>query len=49
VRDGQETRFENSAAVVGPSKSGGRVFPSGFTVYSVANGVVNEGTFVRLP
>ena len=49
VRDGPETRFENSAAVVGPTNTGGRVFPSGFTVYSVSNGVVAEGRFVRLP
>jgi hypothetical protein len=49
VRDGQETRFENSPAIVGPSTTGGRVFPSGFTMYTVTNGVVEEGRFVRLP
>ena len=48
-REGQVTRFENSAATVGPTRAGGRVFPSGFTLYQVTNGKVSEGTFVRLP
>jgi len=47
-REGQVTRFENSAATVGPTPGGGRVFPSGFSVYEVANGRVSEATFVRL-
>lgn len=48
-REGQVTRFENSAAIVGPSPSGGRVFPSGFSVYEVRDGVISESRFVRLP
>jgi hypothetical protein len=47
-REGQVTRFENSAATVGPTRTGGRMFPSGFSVYDVANGRVSEATFVRL-
>ena len=48
-REGQVTRFENSAATVGPSSTGGRVFPSGFSVYQVTSGRVSEARFVRLP
>jgi predicted phosphodiesterase len=47
-RDGQVTRFENSAATVGPTRTGGRVFPSGFSVYEVKDGKVSEARFVRL-
>ena len=49
VRDGQETRFENSSATVGASNTGGRVFPSGFTIYTVTNGAISEGRFARIP
>jgi predicted MPP superfamily phosphohydrolase len=48
-REGQATRFENSAATVGPNPAGGRVFPSGFSVYEVTAGRVSEATFVTLP
>lgn len=47
--EGIGTRFRNAAAIVGPVTSAGRVFPSGFTVYTVRNGVIDDGTFVRLP
>jgi calcineurin-like phosphoesterase family protein len=47
--DGIPTRFRNAAAIVGPVNSAGRVFPSGFTVYTVKNGVIDDGTFVRVP
>ena len=47
-RDGQQTRFITSAATVGPTNAGGRVFPSGFTIYTVRNGVIDNGRFVRL-
>lgn len=47
-REGQRTRFVTSAATVAPVKSGGRTFPSGFTVYTVRNGSIDEGKFVRL-
>ena len=46
--EGQRTRFETSAATVAPVNSNGRTFPSGFTVYSITNGVVDAGRFVRL-
>ena len=49
LRDGQATRFENSAATASPTKSGGWVFSSGFTAYEVRAGVIGEGRFVRLP
>jgi Icc protein len=47
--DGIPTRFRNAAAIVGPVTSAGRIFPSGFTVYTVRDGVINDGEFVRLP
>jgi hypothetical protein len=47
--EGIGTRFRNAAAIVGPVTSAGRVFPSGFTVYSARNGVIDDGRFVRLP
>jgi hypothetical protein len=47
-REGQRTRFLTSAAIVGPTNTGGRVFPSGFTIYTVRNGVIDEGRFIRL-
>jgi hypothetical protein len=46
--DGVRTRFEQSAAIVGPSNAAGLVFPSGITVYTVRNGVVDAGRFVPL-
>jgi hypothetical protein len=47
-RDGERTRFENGAAIVGPSQTNIGVFPSGFTVYTVFNGVIDAGRFVKL-
>lgn len=47
-REGERTRFENSAAIVEPSRTSIGVFPSGFTVYTVINGVIDAGRFVRL-
>lgn len=46
--DGVPTRFEQSAAIVGPSGDGTLRFKSGFVVYHVRNGVVDGGTFVPL-
>lgn len=46
---GQPTRFENSAAIVGPSDGGGLHFRSGVTLYRVTNGVIDAGRFVPLP
>lgn len=46
--DGVPTRFEQSAAIVGPSGDGTLRFKSGFVVYHVRDGVVDAGTFVPL-
>lgn len=42
-------RFSQTAAVVGPGGSGVLRFPSGFTIYRVTNGVVDDGMFVAMP
>jgi hypothetical protein len=41
-------RFEQSAAIVGPNNYGPVVMPSGFSLYTVTNGVIDAGTFVPL-
>jgi 3',5'-cyclic AMP phosphodiesterase CpdA len=41
-------RFEQTGAVVGPSSGGSLAMASGVTVYTIRNGKVSEGTFVRL-
>ena len=46
--DGVKTRFEQSPAVVGPSRKGPLTFPSGFTFYTVRRGVIDAGQFVPL-
>jgi hypothetical protein len=46
--EGQQTRFEQSAAVVGPVEGDGFKMPSGITVYSVKDGKVDDGTFVKI-
>jgi len=43
-RPGENVRYALSAATVGPSGE----LPSGFTVYTVRNGVIDAGRFVRL-
>lgn len=45
---GVHTRFEQSAAVVGPSRRGPLTFPSGFTLYTVRRGSIDAGTFVPI-
>jgi 3',5'-cyclic AMP phosphodiesterase CpdA len=45
---GVNTRFYQTAAVVGPSGSGPLRFPSGVTVYRVHDGVIDDGTFVPI-
>lgn len=47
--EGQPTRFEQAAAVVGPSDGAGLEFPSGITLYRVTNGVIGQGEFIRYP
>jgi hypothetical protein len=46
--DGQRTRFNLAAAIVGPSNSAGLHFPSGITLYTVRDGVIDEGRFLSL-
>lgn len=46
--EGVQTRFEQTAAVIGPSDEGGLNHPSGVTLYHVVNGVIDEGRFIRL-
>lgn len=45
---GQNVRFEQTGAVVGPSGEEDLVFPSGITVYRVTEGVISPGTFIKL-
>lgn len=49
VYAGLPTRFEQAAAVVGPSEAGGQKLPSGVTLYRVRRGRIDAGTFIPLP
>jgi hypothetical protein len=44
---GQQTRFEQAAAIVAPSDAGAFKMPSGITVYRVKNGTISAGEFVK--
>jgi hypothetical protein len=46
--DRGQLRFEQSAAIVGPNDYGPIIMPSGFSLYTVTNGVIDGGTFVPL-
>ena len=46
---GQSTRFEQAAAVVGPSDGAGLHFSSGITAYHVRHGEIGPGHFIPLP
>jgi 3',5'-cyclic AMP phosphodiesterase CpdA len=46
--EGVATRFYQTAAVVGPSDGSGLGFPSGFVVYRVRAGRIDDGRFVPL-
>jgi hypothetical protein len=46
--EGIQTRFEQTAAVIGPAEEGLFKLPSGITVYKVKDGQIDAGTFVRL-
>ncbi|HEY2375560.1 MAG TPA: metallophosphoesterase [Gemmatimonadaceae bacterium] len=46
--EGQRTRFNLAAAIVGPTNSHGLVFPSGVTLYTVRDGVIDDGKFIPL-
>jgi predicted phosphodiesterase len=46
--EGVRTRFEQTSAVVGSWDNGELVAPSGVTLYTVRDGVIDAGRFVRL-
>ena len=46
--EGQQTRFEQSGAVVGPSTQGGFKMPSGVVLYEVMDGEIDEGFFITI-
>lgn len=46
--EGVATRFQQSAAIVGPSDGGALKLPSGFVVYRVRGGRIDDGQFVPL-
>jgi pimeloyl-ACP methyl ester carboxylesterase len=46
---GQDTRFEQAGAVVGPSDAAGLHFQSGVTLYHVRAGQVDSGQFIAFP
>lgn len=45
---GQKTRFHQTAAIIGPTKGGDVVMPSGITLYTVENGKINDGKFIPI-
>jgi Icc protein len=47
--DGVRTRFHNASSVRNDSEGAGMTLLSGITLYQVDNGVIDDGTFVRLP
>ncbi len=46
--EGQQTRFEQTAAIVAPVEGDGFKMPSGITVYNVKDGKIDAGTFVKI-
>ncbi len=46
INEGVETRFEQSPAIVGPSRAGSLTFPSGVVVYTVHEGKIDAGKFI---
>lgn len=46
---GQSTRFENAAAIIGPSDGANLHFQSGLTLYRVTGGAIDSGRFIPLP
>lgn len=46
--DGLKTRFNQTAAIVGPNAAAEMQFTSGFTLYTVRSGVIDAGRFVPL-
>jgi hypothetical protein len=48
VSDGVQLRSDVSAAIVGGQELGPVIIPSGFTLYTVHDGTIDAGQFVRL-
>jgi 3',5'-cyclic AMP phosphodiesterase CpdA len=48
LSDGTRVHFAVSAAIVGGQEVGEMKIPSGFTVYTVRNGVIDDGKFIHL-
>jgi hypothetical protein len=46
--DGLKTRFNQTPAIVGSNAGAGMQFVSGFTLYTVRNGVIDAGRFIPL-
>lgn len=46
--EGMKTRFEQTAAVIGPVVKSYVTMPSGVTLYKVVNGKIDEGHFINL-
>lgn len=46
--DGLQTRFNQSAAIVGPNEGAGLRFVSGFTLYTVRHAIIDTGRFIPL-
>ena len=46
--EGVQTRFEQASAIIGGWEVQDVKMPSGFTVYTVRDGVIDAGRFVRL-
>ncbi len=45
---GQPTRFHQTAAIIGASQLGTTVLPSGFTLYTIEKGKIDNGKFILL-
>jgi hypothetical protein len=45
---GLQTRFEQTAAVVGPTNEGNIQMPSGVTIYHAKDGKIDQGSFIQL-
>lgn len=46
--DGERTRFEQAAALIGGNSTQDISAPSGFTLYTVRDGVIDAGRFIRM-
>jgi len=46
--EGVRTHFDLAAAIISPTNTAGLHFPSGVTLYTVRDGVIDDGRFVAL-